>query len=299
MIRNVSLHLGTPFGAINDRTDRAVRAIHAAIGMDVDDPRTTSWGAFRIHRLNTFEDSAGNPAHLLLFAITIVGFLLQRTAPARRLLGRYLALVAAAFALFCVLLKWQPWHSRLQLPLFVLLAPFAGVVLAQLRSTRLVPLSVVGLCVAALPWLLWNKTRLLVPTDMVSDKFQTVFAASRTDQYFSNYSSRHLRDPYLQATAFLKQRGVVDVGLVLPYDPWEYQLWVLLQGLGKNVRVEQVGVHNVSAQKSQVDAACEFKPAAIVRVRATDEPQQSALRIADDTYVRRWSMELVDVYLRE
>ncbi len=71
VIRNVSLHLGTPSKAVNAKIDQAVRRVHDVLGISVDDPRTTTWGKFQIRRMSTYEDDAGNPvaprAHRLEF----------------------------------------------------------------------------------------------------------------------------------------------------------------------------------------------------------------------------------------
>jgi hypothetical protein len=104
------------------------------------------------------EERAGNPWHLLLMVwagIACVGVpALRRSRP----LLSYLVALVAAFALFCAVLRWQPWGARLQLPLFVLSSPLCGVVLARILRRRAAAWLAMFLLIAALAWVLANST---------------------------------------------------------------------------------------------------------------------------------------------
>ncbi|HLP25807.1 MAG TPA: hypothetical protein VK477_09030, partial [Acidobacteriota bacterium] len=121
VLREATLHALTPVAAWNEAWLAAVRRAHTALNVSVDDPRTTLWiTKFDPHYAPTAEMIAGAPAHFLIGLPLLCGLVVvwQRGGdhPARWL---------AAFALlgglaFCVALKWQPWATRLQLPLFAL-----------------------------------------------------------------------------------------------------------------------------------------------------------------------------------
>ena len=72
VIRNVGLHLTTPFNQLNQMIERC---IYRVLGNEVNNPLST-WGgtSFRIGKLSFHEDIAGNPLHLLLviFSSSIV-----------------------------------------------------------------------------------------------------------------------------------------------------------------------------------------------------------------------------------
>ena len=130
-LRNIALHLGTPSPTANARVEQAIDALHAMIGIAPDDARSTWPGTrFAIAVPRADEDLAPNGLHLLLMAGALAGAWRRRDD--RRLLA-FAGCLIAAFVLFCLVLRWQPWHSRLHLPLFVLAAPLIGVVLERLR----------------------------------------------------------------------------------------------------------------------------------------------------------------------
>ena len=301
VIRNISLQLGTPSQAVNARIDRAVRKAHDVLGISVDDPRTTTWGKFQIRRTSTYEDDAGNPVHLALIVMSFAICLLSPTFRSQRRQMVYLIAVIATFLLFCLLLKWQPWNSRLHLPFLVLSCPLVGLVLENFRRGRLAAPVVLGLCVAALPWLCFNQSRLLLPPSLLSavnvpaeNRYETIWAASRTDQYFANPYMRDLQEPYKEATAFLRSRGFSDVGLWLPFNPLEYQLWALLEAGPGRGRLEHVLVTNISGNLEDD----RFIPSAILRVRSIADAEETELQFRQGRYLRQWSSGLVDVYVR-
>ena len=170
----------------------------------------------------------------------------------------YALAVTTGFVLFCLLLRWQPWHSRLHLPLFVLWAPLIAAVLATTLPRALVRVVAVALLLSSLPWVLRNDTRPLVGTP-------NVFTVDRIDQYFT--TAPHLREPYKAATRALATAGCSIVGVRGRGDDWEYPLWPLLQEHGaERVHVWDVEVGNNTRGLS----APPLEPCAIVDLRSSE-----------------------------
>lgn len=133
LIRNLAVHLAVP--VVGTRIKSIVFKLHSLTGLDISDQRITFNGeAFR-YRVSLNENFAGNPFHLLIavFAILVALWCF----PQNHLPAIYSSCLAVGFLLFCGSLKWQPWVSRLHLPLFVAVAPVCGLVLSRAAFRQL------------------------------------------------------------------------------------------------------------------------------------------------------------------
>ncbi len=297
--RNLSLHVGTPFGSVNNGIDRGVRLFLTTFGIDPNDRRTTWYTEeFRVTQSTNHEDTAGNPIHLLLVLVSIGIYLLGRNYRSQPISGRYIIACAAAFLLFCAVLKWQPWHSRLHLPLFVLSSAFIATVLDVPERRKLATVLAAILLVAAQPWVLYNYSRPVIPLAFEVGGIRTLGGSNvfsdRYDQYFSNRPE--LKDPYVGATDLVTSRNCSEVGLQLQLNDWEYPFWTLLQRDQRTVRrVEHVNVDNISAEAAAADDP--FVPCAIIAVYS-DGAMEQALTIGSQVYALEWSSDPVGVYFR-
>lgn len=163
IVRNIGLHIGTPFERINAVTEKGIRVLHTLMGIETNDPRTTWAGReFHIPIMSNHEDKAGNAIHLALIIMSVCLALKWGVLRETRSLLHYSIAVTVAFLLVSLFLKWQPWHSRLHLPLFVLRSPFIAIVLSKIPNHRVAVSIATVLVLAALPWVLYNKSRPLL-----------------------------------------------------------------------------------------------------------------------------------------
>lgn len=261
LARNLALHVPVPGAALRARLDATMARAHAALGLDPADARTTfpAGRAFRFPGLERHEDLAPNPLHLALL-LTAAALLVARRATRRAagLAATLLVLAGSAFVLFALVFKWQPWHSRLHLPVFMLAAPaVAAALVADARGRRLLlPLAGV-LALASLPYLLANASRPLLGP-------HGVLRAPRRAQYFANQPA--LEAPYAAAAARVRERRCRDVGLVLGSDDWEYPLWVLLRDDGGAPPRLRHLCRTLNTEPEPIGDAC-----AVVAVGVTDE----------------------------
>jgi hypothetical protein len=136
VVRNVAPHLVLPWQGWNDGLTAVVGAIHGWLGRDVNDPRTTYEHGryfFPYAFAQQAEDAAAAPLQML-FVLLLPGLIYwaRRELPVK-MIGILLAIAAADFVLFCVLLKCQLWGPRLLVPVLVILAPVTGWVLGTAR----------------------------------------------------------------------------------------------------------------------------------------------------------------------
>ena len=281
-LRNATLHLTVPVLRVNGWLEEAVVVAHGTMGFDPNDGRTTLAGPFPAYHVGPFllhEDFVGNPLHFV--AALVAGVVVWRRRGASGAPVRLWAILSAASALaFVVALKWQPWNSRLHLPLFVLACPLIGVAFEERR--RLAAVWATAFCLLAVPSLLLTWPRSLVGEG-------NVVTMPRMTQRFRNHPQ--LQPVYETAADLVRDMGCRRVGMVLDWDSPEYPLWPLFEArLGRVVRLEHALVENASARLAPPSA--EAPCALIVVGREPDGP----LAWRGRTFVERWRRAPVRVY---
>jgi hypothetical protein len=288
-VRNVALHLGTPIHGIDVQTEAAIRRLHAWLGVGVQDPRSTWPGTrFRVPPFSTNEDRAGNPLHLLLVFASATLCLFRENLRSNGLL-RYLAALGAAASLFALTLKWEPWHSRLHLPLFVLACPFIATVLTRTLNRK--AMAGVGLVfvLASLPWLFVSRSRPILGG-------HSVLTTPRIRQYFRVRPDIHGPYEAWEAMAsMIEASGCRSVGVFSNQDGWEYPLWVLLgrtdgRKLGE---IEHVGVDNISARLVARSPFAQFSPCAVAALT----PAGEQLTVSGQVWTKRWAKGRLSLFL--
>ncbi|GAB6392261.1 MAG: glycosyltransferase family 39 protein [Treponematales bacterium] len=156
------------------------------------------------------EDSAKNPIHMILVIIAIV---LLCYSGAKRF-KMYMLLVLASWLVFAFCIPYQPWVTRLQLPLFALSAPLFPALFVGRNKEQLQAGIVWCISVLAMLPLFMNVSRPL--------SF-TLWTKSRYERIFEN--KPHLFQNYYDACLALEKIDARNIGLVIGGDTWEYPLW--------------------------------------------------------------------------
>jgi len=222
LIRHAGSELMTPSYRVNALIDSLVRGIHRLLGLDIDDPATTYiWKgvAWSPPENDLDEGFAGNPLHVLATVVALIGVAIRRDGGA--LLRRYGLVVAAMIVLMGVSLRWQPWITRLHLPLWVAAAPIVGITIGRLP--KFVGGTLLSLLVlAAMPWALCNSLR---PLTHVRGHGPTLFDSPPARVLFA--ARPYLLRGYDEATTFLAAQRAHRIALRMSVDSYEYPLWWL------------------------------------------------------------------------
>jgi 4-amino-4-deoxy-L-arabinose transferase-like glycosyltransferase len=260
MLRNLALQLASASGSTNHLIETGVANLHSRLGMDVNDPATT-WSGTRFSVITKkHEDMSSNVLHTLLAGASLLT--LAFVGPFRKVprsLLCYLAAVAAGYVLFCLILKWQPWHSRLLLPLFVIGAPAVSAISARYWKPGIVRMIALTLLIASIPWVLGNVTRPLVNVSKDGTFSSPLLTYERDRLYFMNRED--LYEKYLKIADDIRRLKATNIGLTISRGDFEYPLWVLIKERNPlPIRIEHVEVKNPS-RRTRVD---DFRPDFIV-----------------------------------
>jgi hypothetical protein len=243
LLRNLSVHFGTPWDAVNRSVVEAVATISRAIGADPEDPRTTWDAHFVIMPWNTHEEEAPNPIHLLLVLGCLVALLRGKSIRVRLL---FITAVVGGFIVFCAQLKWQSYGSRLHTPLFVLALSWVAVELERLPAALRGGLLTL-LALAALPNALLNYTRplLALPGGAITPR-PSILTIPRNLGYFL-YMPQLARG-YREVALRIADRECDDVGIRDWADSWEYPVMALARNAGSAAKFRSLDVTNASAR---------------------------------------------------
>lgn len=223
VIKNAALHMG-PY-PVSKMSGKLVRKVHAVTGIDINETSANfDKIPFSIPRSPNFEDTAPNPLHflmILLATIVVLGSSFRRWAWRKRIL-LYLGFIMLQALFFCAWLKWQPWHTRNHVPLFMLSVPLICYV-AYTRRWFFKTLRITSVLMMAygLAIVLLNRTRPFIPVSAYTSGIE--LTDTREKKYFSN--NPDLYEEYRKVINALKECGASRVGLYINWNDYEYPLF--------------------------------------------------------------------------
>ena len=257
LIRNIALHLKTPFKSINKGIEKGVISFHDLIKISPTDPRTTFFEMeFRLPEVDYHEDHSGNTFHFLLILAASSFIVFSRSLRKDKKFMTYLTCVWLGFILLSTCTKWQPWHSRLHTPFFVLLSPIFGIaVFDAVKNKKGAVILSILLIIIALPYLFFNRSKPILGQN-------SIFKVPRQHQYFTNWP--RLAKPFIAISKYASEQNFKDIGIFRGGDTWEYPLDIIISpSFDENIRIEDINVDNES-QKYMDNSQSDFSPELII-----------------------------------
>ncbi|MBL0105066.1 MAG: glycosyltransferase family 39 protein [Bacteroidetes bacterium] len=166
--KNIALNFNTYSSSINGLVHSSVLKLHSALNVDVNDRQLNLNHYYEKGSGAISETVTGNTFIAFLGIITLVLFVVKLLA--RRGFKDenkemfYLLCLSTGFILFCIVFKFQQWNARLQLPFFLLLAPWLAMQIIKFleKRERIVSILIVCLILSALPCVYLNYGKPLV-----------------------------------------------------------------------------------------------------------------------------------------
>ncbi len=243
LVANASIHWALPGEPARRAAESLLDAVHRALGVDPG-ALYPYFGGLRIEPWSTDEDLAGNPL-LFLAGLVAGGLALRRWRALGQLERGALAAVLGGMLLFGLVVRWQPFNGRLQLPGAVLAIPIIAVAFGRLGSRMARALAIVA-GVTGLPPLLTNTIR-----PVLGPRFQltrgappvgSIFDTPRAEQYYARQPGEG--PAYRRVVERLISSRCDAIGVRAGYDSWEYPLWLEARAAGAQLRFEHVQVVN-------------------------------------------------------
>ena len=239
IVRNLGIHLSLPNSIFNSYIKNLIENIHQNFGISSNDYINTWYSEKYIPYFAMHEDYAGNFVLIVLFLLTsLISFLkLSKFAV-------YHIVLLVGFFLFSLVFKWQPWHSRLLLPWFVLICPIIGLTLVKyINKSFFIKLIMVLLLFLSIPFVLgylpFNSYKLTVNSNRPFKK-EILLNKTRYQRYIS---SNKINGIYCDIVKKVKEMGSKSILLDINSNSWEYPLWVCLRkyDLDLNVKYADLG----------------------------------------------------------
>lgn len=241
---------------LSDGIKAFLYTLAAMLNVDLNDAAISENGQdYRLNAVNDYgHDTAVNAGIywlwliclVLLVAAWIVRFVRhQQRMESMRGASVYLGTTIAAFVLFWLVVRWEPYEVRYMLPYLALICAAVPLAMQEIVATLLPALhtrTTQGILVA-------TAVGILIPTmilmrDVVDYHEEIVTQQGERPDGYYQWRRGELGPQYQLASAIL-DAGYSSVGLYCGGDDYEYPLWSLL---GRDVQIEHVMVENETAQ---------------------------------------------------
>ncbi len=245
LMKNIGLHMGYPFNSIYEDF---IHDLHQEIDVSIDEPKLNFNNTKYSSPLNyeTHEDLVPNTFHFLL--ITISSFCLLIYSFYKKEYNRIIPIIVLTMQIliFCIYLKWQPWHTRLHIPMFIISTLMIGQFLNMIKKTIYISPLVLIMFLNFCFYFTYNSLR-PIKTDLNFTKAINI-KDERLLKYFSNQLP--LFEDYNEIVNLMNEDKPKIVGLTL--SDWEYPLFNSFYY--DKISLKSINVNNITKKISQDDS---------------------------------------------
>lgn len=248
LLKNVGLHLGYP---IETKADAGIRKLHTLINVPIDNPDTNYYNIkYDGPKENTTnEDLIPNLSHLILFLVSLFALTLVCLKKFKENIISFLLIlvILSQIILFSAILKWQPWHTRLHIPIFLLIVSLITLAVEKSKWVRFftigsLPVLFFSFCF----YFLYNNIRPIITNPIYTKDIH--LNDSRYKKYFAH--QLHLYPEYSIILDKIYSSNPKKIGLII--SDWEYPF--LSDFYYDKLKVTAINVNNVTAKIPQDDS---------------------------------------------
>ncbi len=235
------------------------------IGTDNQDPATTYPGLV-FHILPVVfpqEDIASSPIHLVLIILALILMYKNRKEIKNyKIVASVLVMVSVSFVLFSFILKYEPYHPRLQIPYFTIGSIFAVLVILSYKwGNKILIILLVPSLLLSFGLIFLNVLRPYISYNIFYEKVkafatpnasipEAFYAKPRNMQYFN--PRPYWYEPYQEATDLIASTpGFKYIVLKIYDDDYEYPFWALFKQ--KNVSFYLQNGQSLPLEKKKVN----------------------------------------------
>jgi hypothetical protein len=228
ILKNVGLHLGViSVKQVARAANDAMYQLHKAAHIDINDPGNTFFGTEYSSPLHTEaqEDSAPNFLHFVLITIATVVLAFHFFKGNRNKAMTLLFWIMAAQIIFlCVYLRWQPWNTRLHIPMFMLGCVLIAYAMSISRFCRRVFSIIIPIVfIYCFLIIIRNESR---PYDLKIEHGAVGISGTMHPRYQNYFNNKPDYYPEYAAVAQqMRQCAYKNIGLLLAVDDLEYPLF--------------------------------------------------------------------------
>ena len=227
-IKNIGLHLDPLF--IGNTGNILIEKFHVITGIDINKKGTNVFDSKFTCNPGwvNHEDTQPNFLHLLLIISSIgliIGMLMiKEKFKTDKLVVILLVHTMLQFILFSALLSWEPWNTRLHIPLFYAIIPVI-VIGFQFKFVSKIYTGIIFLLFIQAFYIIGtNYSREFIHIDKQNSEIG--ISENRYKKYFTNQPQLYTEYNYL--TEQLLRHKTHKIGLIIHNDSWEYPLYTKL-----------------------------------------------------------------------
>lgn len=258
------------FNANGEFFNKLILDLHKNLEIDINNPNIT-WHSDMRFNLSRDEDYAGNYLHFFAILFAMISIVVFWKKIDKNMLLLLLSVIGIVF-FFSAYLKWQEWHSRLHIPIFIL-----GSVLITIQISKLKPAFTTSILIlffaGSFTYLVENNTRGLL------FRKPKIYQIPRDELMFIKKGNALLNN-LKKAGVFIKLNNIDTLGLIIDGDAWDYCYFKFLKKDNPTLKIVHVNVKPEDTPETVQRKFPKFQPQFVI----------SSLNQIDST-LRNYSVE--------